>query len=461
MFQSLFRRLGLVLAASSCCALVIASVGADEAWAGDCTTANKNFELGLTNSCTSDTSLSTTASGYGVSVSDSTPSSVAISGFVSATTLGGVGVQGKVSSPFGNGVQGTLDNANPSGFAAGVSGTSNSTGQYGPGVLGFHSAATGSSAGVLGETVSGAANAVGVEGFALSDGKAGYFHVNGAGQGVWAQSGNGGTGVFGLTGPGASLGYGVAGSSQSTAADAAGVYGSINSNAANAAGVRGFNSHANCCGMGVAGFHAGQGIGVYGESPNGFAISGFSPNNWSGYFQGSVRVVGTLFKTAGAFQIEHPLDPAHKYLQHSFVESPDMKNVYDGNVTTDAKGFAVVKLPAYFQALNRDFRYQLTSLSGLQEVAVAKKISHNRFTIQSQKPHSEISWQVTGIRHDPYANAHRIRVVVPKQRAADGRYVHPELYGKPLSKSVVVLPGMDPRTRPKFQTLARRSSEND
>ena len=50
---------------------------------------------------------------------------------------------------------------------------------------------------------------------------------------------------------------------------------------------------------------------------------------------GNVDVIGTLSKGGGSFKIDHPLDPANKYLYHSFVESPDMKNMYDGNVTTD------------------------------------------------------------------------------------------------------------------------------
>jgi hypothetical protein len=152
----------------------------------------------------------------------------------------------------------------------------------------------------------------------------------------------------------------------------------------NAAGVRGDNNNATCCGMGVAGFQSGQGIGVYGEAPNGFGLSGFSPGNWSGYFQGSVNVVGTLFKSSGAFRIDNPLDPAHSYLQHSFVESPDMKNVYDGTVSTNGKGFATVKLPAYFQALNKDFRYQLTIVGTRGwRARVVKEIANNRFTIQT------------------------------------------------------------------------------
>jgi trimeric autotransporter adhesin len=78
----------------------------------------------------------------------------------------------------------------------------------------------------------------------------------------------------------------------------------------------------------------------------------------------------------------------------------------------------------------------LTSLSGLQEVAVAKEIANNRFTIQSQRPRSKISWQVTGIRHDRYANAHRTQVIVPKAKADQGKYLYPQLYGKPRREGI-------------------------
>jgi hypothetical protein len=46
----------------------------------------------------------------------------------------------------------------------------------------------------------------------------------------------------------------------------------------------------------------------------------------------------------------------------SFVESPDMKNVYDGLVVLDDKGEAKIELPDWFGALNKDFRYQLTAI---------------------------------------------------------------------------------------------------
>ena len=85
-------------------------------------------------------------------------------------------------------------------------------------------------------------------------------------------------------------------------------------------------------------------------------------DDWLGrLFDGDVQVTGTLTKGAGAFRIDDPPDPAHLYLQHSFVESPDMKNIYDGNVTTNGKGFATVTLPRILPGpeQRRDFRYQL------------------------------------------------------------------------------------------------------
>ena len=77
---------------------------------------------------------------------------------------------------------------------------------------------------------------------------------------------------------------------------------------------------------------------------------------------GKVRITGNLEKAGGSFKIDHPLDPANKYLCHSFVESPDMKNVYDGVVVLDDKGEAEIELPDWFGALNKDFRYQLTAI---------------------------------------------------------------------------------------------------
>jgi len=178
-----------------------------------------------------------------------------------------------------------------------------------------------------------------------------------------------------------------------------------------------------------------SGRGVYGISSTGEAVFGIS-NGYAGYFAGNVYVNGNVSKSSGSFKIDHPLDPGNKYLQHSFVESPDMMNVYNGNVVLDEKGEAWVDLPDWFEALNRDFRYQLTCIGGFAPVYVAEEISENRFKIKGGSPQMKVSWQVTGIRQDVYAEAHPINVEEEKPPEEQGYYLYPELHGKPGEKGI-------------------------
>lgn len=157
----------------------------------------------------------------------------------------------------------------------------------------------------------------------------------------------------------------------------------------------------------------------------------------AGSFSGDVNIVGTLTKSAGAFRIDHPLDPANKYLTHSFVESPDMMNIYNGTVVLDGKGEAWVTLPDWFEALNRDFRYQLTAIGkSAPNLFVAEEISKNRFKIEGGKPGGKVSWQVTGVRHDAYAEAHRLTVEEDKPIDDRGFYLHPKEQNQPAEKSL-------------------------
>ncbi len=185
------------------------------------------------------------------------------------------------------------------------------------------------------------------------------------------------------------------------------------------------------------------GAGVFGEDG--------VPGSYAGYFAGDVHVTGTLTGGKGGLKIDHPLDPENKYLYHSFVESPDMKNVYDGNVITDANGHAEVVLPEWFEVLNKDFRYQLTVIGQFAQAIVASKIKDNRFTIKTDKPHVEVSWQVTGIRKDPCAERYRIPVEEEKPEKHRGKYLHPELYGQPKESAVHYVP-------PREEPVARRSA---
>jgi hypothetical protein len=174
-------------------------------------------------------------------------------------------------------------------------------------------------------------------------------------------------------------------------------------------------------------------IGIFATSD---APVGPFTNRYAGVFSGNVQITGSLSKSSGTFKIDHPQDPENKYLYHSFVESPDMKNIYDGTITTNSNGEVTVELPAYFESLNKDFRYQLTAIGQFAQVIVLDEISNNSFKIKSSIPNVKVSWQVTGIRKDAYAEANRVVVEVEKMGEEKGTYIHPELFGKDKTKGV-------------------------
>ena len=113
-----------------------------------------------------------------------------------------------------------------------------------------------------------------------------------------------------------------------------------------------------------------------------------------------------------------------------------MMNIYNGNVVLNHQGEAWVELPEWFETLNKDFRYQLTCIGGFAQVYIAEKVSNNRFKIAGGQPNMEISWQVTGIRQDPWANDNRIPVEEYKTDKEIGYYLHPEAYGQPEEKGI-------------------------
>jgi hypothetical protein len=122
-----------------------------------------------------------------------------------------------------------------------------------------------------------------------------------------------------------------------------------------------------------------------------------------------------------------------------------MKNLYDGVVTLDGKGEAVIDLPDWFSALNRDFRYQLTPIGApgsdlyiAEEISEANANYQSHFKIAGGTSGMKVSWQVTGIRKDPYANAHPIRVEEEKSDNERGLYIHPEFFGTAADKRMTL-----------------------
>lgn len=387
-------------------------------------------------------------------------------------------------------VDGVDDNVPPTGF--GVRGRSNSSrGVYGysssgPGVYGD----SGSGYGVVG----GSRFSVGVRGFSntgegvygsstdgigvLGDNFSGFgvYGQSVIGGGVYGSSRTQGAGVYGQSFAGegvhgrSTYGLGVFGESMSypgvhgTSVTSHGVYGRSNravgvyGNSVSGPALVGQSFSGNgmmaetIYGVGVIGdsyYGVGIGgasdysVGVIATSRSGIGLYSRSTNNIAAYLDGDVTITGTFQKAGGSFKIDHPLDPGNKYLSHSFVESPDMKNIYDGITVLDSNGEAEIELPAWFDALNKDFRYQLTAIGAPRpNLYIAEEISdgvtnkdsnnnnNNRFKIAGGTPHTKVSWQVTGIRRDPWANAHRIQVEEDKSEHERGYYIYPDLYGK-------------------------------
>ncbi len=144
---------------------------------------------------------------------------------------------------------------------------------------------------------------------------------------------------------------------------------------------------------------------------------------------GSASVLGALSKGSGTFMIDHPLDPKNKLLYHSFLESPDVKNIYDGVVQLDGAGAATVALPHYFVALNKDFRYLATSISEpMPNLHLAYDVERSfltgkiHFGIAGGTPGGMVSWQVTGTRRDQFILANPI---IPEVNKGEGQLVLP------------------------------------
>jgi len=102
----------------------------------------------------------------------------------------------------------------------------------------------------------------------------------------------------------------------------------------------------------------------------------------------------------------------------------------------DANGEATVTMPNWFEALNKDFRYQLTAMGKPSPgLYIAEEMNGNRFRIAGGAPGGKVSWQVTGIRHDPYAKENPIVVEEQKPASEQGTYLYPKGYGQSFRTS--------------------------
>lgn len=316
-----------------------------------------------------------------------------------STNLGqggkGVNAQGGDSSGFGggDGVRsiGGNSNSNIGGTGIDAAGGESFFGSGGPGIRASGGRSLQGIGGIGVDAKGADSNTAGAGGNGVQ-GKGGESNGGSGGNGVVATGGSiDGRGVIATGGVG-SVGYGVEakGGASLGAGHVAG------------AGIK-------TIGGPSTGSNSASGTGILaiaGEATNG------ATRGRAGIFEGDVSVSEHL--TAGSldvtgtknFKIDHPLDPENKYLLHAAIESSEVLNVYSGNVVTNAKGEAVITLPDWFEALNQDLRYQLTVVGAFAQAIVGEKVKRNHFTIKTNIPNVEVSWQVTGVRSDEVMRRH-------------------------------------------------------
>jgi len=211
-------------------------------------------------------------------------------------------------------------------------------------------------------------------------------------------------------------------------------------------GIYGYGSVATTDGnsYGVFGHAAGENATNYGV----YGYAGEATTNWAGWFHGNVNVTGALTTSTATYKIDHPLDPENQYLSHSSVESSDMMNIYNGNSELNYAGEAEIELPDWFNALNSEFRYQLTAIGAPgPNLYVAEELNGNTFRVAGGAPGMKVSWQITGIRNDANAKANPIKVEEYKATSDIGKYLHPEAFGMAKSQGI----NSDPITQEKHK----------
>lgn len=124
----------------------------------------------------------------------------------------------------------------------------------------------------------------------------------------------------------------------------------------------------------------------------------------------TIYVLGTLYKGAGNFLIDHPLDPTNRNLIHSFVEGPKADLIYRGEVTL-SNGRASVSIDATnrmsvgtFEALTRHAEAQVWVQNDTSWEPVRGRVVGGTLEIECKDPASTdtISWLVVAERADPF-----------------------------------------------------------
>jgi hypothetical protein len=79
---------------------------------------------------------------------------------------------------------------------------------------------------------------------------------------------------------------------------------------------------------------------------------------------------------------------------------------YHGEVWTDGRGFATVRLPTGADTLAPPLEYELRDLEPPSSARVTAELEDGRFTIVTEQPHVKVAWRVTSHAWDHKETSH-------------------------------------------------------
>ena len=69
---------------------------------------------------------------------------------------------------------------------------------------------------------------------------------------------------------------------------------------------------------------------------------------------------------------------------------------YHGEIWTDARGYATVRLPAGAGRLLPPLEYELCDLEAHSSVRLSAELKGGRFAIETDEPHVKVAWRIAG-----------------------------------------------------------------
>ena len=83
-------------------------------------------------------------------------------------------------------------------------------------------------------------------------------------------------------------------------------------------------------------------------------------------------------------------------MAHSAKSPATSPASYHGEVWTDDRGYATVRLPAEAGPLEPPLEYELRDLEPPSSARITAELENGRFTVATDQPHVKVAWRVSG-----------------------------------------------------------------